>query len=368
MALIEKKDKQTILDVVLENTGAISSLFDFIEANNLSSLEIPTGKYIATPELNPSVVSFFKSINAKSNIFPITTNTPPFIPTGGDIHLFNSDLSIDEVISAPADRELLDVTITIKNSANETITTESLAAAVDGTVTAPDGTVVLKRINGTVIDSPTVKSGSTIDKTITNSTVIVRNSANTIIGNYSVNAQTTLHTVMADKTFTVRRSDATIINTIPIVTGVDGGFYVNDSIVSIKNTLGALLTTQSVRAAASIDKVLSNISFTDSDGTVSSIPAGVNVTATPQIKTALIKGLFAIGRDTMETLIIDSDNAGTYTSITDDGASGTITLSKNGGAFGAFSNPLVLVTSDTLVVKRTVTTSIGYFKLIGSYV
>ena len=70
----------------------------------------------------------------------------------------------------------------------------------------------------------------------------------------------------------------------------------------------------------------------------------------------------------METLKIDSDNAGTYTSITDNGASGSITLSKNGGAFVAFSSPLVLASTDTLVVKRTVTTAVGDFKLIGTYV
>jgi hypothetical protein len=85
-------------------------------------------------------------------------------------------------------------------------------------------------------------------------------------------------------------------------------------------------------------------------------------------KTVFIKGLFKAGNDTMETLTIDVDNAGTYTSITDDGGSGSITLSKNAGAFAAFSNPLVLANTDTLVVKRTTSTSAGFFKLTGTYV
>jgi hypothetical protein len=84
-------------------------------------------------------------------------------------------------------------------------------------------------------------------------------------------------------------------------------------------------------------------------------------------KEVFIKGLFKSGSDTMETLTIDTESAGTFTSISDDGGSGTITLSKNGGAFAAFLSPLVLVNTDTLVVKRTITTNAGFFKLIGTY-
>jgi hypothetical protein len=88
----------------------------------------------------------------------------------------------------------------------------------------------------------------------------------------------------------------------------------------------------------------------------------------PQPKDIFIKGLFKASSDTMETLTIDADSAGTYTSISDDGSSGSITLSKNGGAFAAFSSPLALVATDTLDVKRTVDTAAGFFKLTGTYV
>jgi hypothetical protein len=94
--------------------------------------------------------------------------------------------------------------------------------------------------------------------------------------------------------------------------------------------------------------------------------AGRTVTITLP-KEVFIKGIFGSANDTMETLTIDADNAGTYTSITDDGGSGAITLSVNGGAFAAFSSPLVLVATDTLVVKRATTGSIGFYKLEGTY-
>jgi len=109
------------------------------------------------------------------------------------------------------------------------------------------------------------------------------------------------------------------------------------------------------------------------DGTNPVIPNNVSVVGrtvtveVPQPKDIFIKGIFKASSDTMETLTIDADSAGTYTSITDDGSSGSITLSKNGGAFAAFSSPLALVATDTLVAKRTVDSAVGFFKLTGTY-
>lgn len=80
-----------------------------------------------------------------------------------------------------------------------------------------------------------------------------------------------------------------------------------------------------------------------------------------------LKGVFASDNDTMETLTIDADNAGTYTSITDDGSSGDITLDINGGGDNAFINPTVLGIGDTLLVKRTITTANGFYKITGTF-
>ena len=105
------------------------------------------------------------------------------------------------------------------------------------------------------------------------------------------------------------------------------------------------------------------------DGTNPVTPNDVTVvgnTVTIEVPVnVFIKGFFESGNDTMSTLTIDADNAGTYTSITDDGGSGSISLSKNGGAFAAFSSPLILVATDTLVAKRTVTTNAGFYKITG---
>jgi hypothetical protein len=80
-----------------------------------------------------------------------------------------------------------------------------------------------------------------------------------------------------------------------------------------------------------------------------------------------LRFLFATGDDTSLTHIVDADSAGTYTTITDDGGSGTITVSINGGAFGAFSNPTTLVATNTIAVKRTTYSAAGWVKITGTY-
>ena len=110
-----------------------------------------------------------------------------------------------------------------------------------------------------------------------------------------------------------------------------------------------------------------DISFTDSDGTVIPKPANTDIIATPSANDIFLKGIFEASITDMPQLLIDTDTAGTFTSITDDGSSGTITLSINGGAYAVFSSPLVLVDSDTLDVKRTVSTATGNYKLTGTF-
>jgi hypothetical protein len=60
------------------------------------------------------------------------------------------------------------------------------------------------------------------------------------------------------------------------------------------------------------------------------------------------------------------DSAGTYDTETTDGSSGTITYSVNGGAFetlAAKGGSITLADTDTLDVKRTVSSAAGFFKL-----
>lgn len=60
---------------------------------------------------------------------------------------------------------------------------------------------------------------------------------------------------------------------------------------------------------------------------------------------------------------VDATTAGTYTALTSDGASGTLTFSKNGAAFAAIGAGITLAAGDTIRARRTVTTASGWVRL-----
>jgi hypothetical protein len=96
-------------------------------------------------------------------------------------------------------------------------------------------------------------------------------------------------------------------------------------------------------------------------------PTQQSSTTIVELKTLLLVFTFDSAEAETSLYTIDALSAGVFTSIDDDGSSGTITISKNGAAYAAFSNPLTLVATDTIQVKRTVTTAAGTATLTGTY-
>jgi hypothetical protein len=134
--------------------------------------------------------------------------------------------------------------------------------------------------------------------------------------------------------------------------------------IVVENSLGTTLGSK-----VGTDWQIADITVTDSDGTTSSVAAGVNVTCTPQVKSLTAYFNIHAISSTTDLITVDANNllAGTYTATTDDGASGTITFSINGAAYAAFTNPTTLALTDTIRIQRTVTTADGWVKLTGTY-
>lgn len=82
-------------------------------------------------------------------------------------------------------------------------------------------------------------------------------------------------------------------------------------------------------------------------------------------KDVFIKGIFAPSENQLQSLTIDADNAGTYTTLTQDGGSGTITFEINSTPA---TLPFTLSVADVLDVFRTTNTSLGHYKITGTYV
>lgn len=80
--------------------------------------------------------------------------------------------------------------------------------------------------------------------------------------------------------------------------------------------------------------------------------------------TTVIRAEFAEDTLAMPLLTITSDNEGIYTSMSQDGASGSISYEKNGSPA---SLPITLVATDTLLIERTVDSADGWVRLSGTH-
>ena len=61
---------------------------------------------------------------------------------------------------------------------------------------------------------------------------------------------------------------------------------------------------------------------------------------------------------------ITADEAGAYNTYTPTGTNGTITFSNNGSGFAALSGAITLVAGQVLIVRRTITTSLGWTRWV----
>jgi hypothetical protein len=265
-----------------------------------------------------------------------------------------------------------DSVITLNNTVPTLISTTNVKATDPATIVAPDATVEVNGDNS----FPTIPSGGSVNIGVenTNGAPVGAFDSNTnswVIGDATFNLDNTsgatlfLGSIAAGDNETIIAPDGDIENSDATYTASveSGGVLVLPDQTIEVNTVneGSIPSVGTIE----IDITDGTNPVTPDDVTISGRTITIEV---PQPKDIFIKGLFAANNDTMETLTIDADSAGTYTSISDDGSSGSITLSKNGGAFAAFSSPLALVATDTLDVKRTVDTAAGFFKLTGTYV
>lgn len=121
---------------------------------------------------------------------------------------------------------------------------------------------------------------------------------------------------------------------------------------------GAFLTKPSVK-----NQDIELVDTSDAPITPDSVVGNKIVVDIP--KDVFIKGIFAASESQLQSLTIDADNAGTYTTLTQDGGSGTITFEINSTPA---TLPFTLSVADVLDVFRTTDTSLGHYKITGTYV
>lgn len=215
-----------------------------------------------------------------------------------------------------------DTQIVLKDNEGNILSTNDFPSCDYNELIAPSAHLLIKKSNGYNIVDLNLLSGSDTNQTISDSVITLKDSANATISTTNVQATETVN-----------------------ITAPDGAITVNGSSVGGVKSNGT--RTLLVKL----------------NGTNSGVYDGIN-TINVTDKNLFIKGIFKTANEAMDQLIVDSESAGTYTSTTNDGSSGTITFRKNGSTI---SLPFTLAVNDTLDVSRSVTTSNGWFKLVGTY-
>lgn len=194
---------------------------------------------------------------------------------------------------------------------------------------------------------PTVPEGDTVaqvydvmtpaQQDLFDVTVQLRDSAGNNIGSADVYpAGTTTTKTAPDGSVTIQNSVPTTLHTVAVKSNGTATQSIADSTAVIKNLNGTTIKTEFIPATVS-----------------------ENITAPIPLKF----GWGAGDADTLTWTVTD-DEAGTYGTYTQDGSSGTITYSKNGGGFVAVSGAISLAVADTIIVRRTTTTNAGFSRWV----
>ena len=139
-----------------------------------------------------------------------------------------------------------------------------------------------------------------------------------------------------------------------------------DASYNVVNSTPTVLASGTIASGASADIPIPDITFTDSNGTVSSVPAGVDIVASAQIKD-LFWELNFNGTDDVIFIPATVNNVGTLTSGTGSNV-GTITVSTDGVTYGALSFPFTPVAATIYYFKRSTVTVTGSYTMTGTYV
>jgi hypothetical protein len=233
----------------------------------------------------------------------------------------------------------------------------------DLTIVAPDGSAVLKDTANNTISTTPIASGATENITAPNATAVLKNTANTTLSTTNIRSNASQDISAPDAIAVLKDTAGNTILSENIPSNVSEDITAPDGTINVINSASAPIQTETVRSGQTKSATIGNVSWTDSDGSAESTPYGDAIVCTAQIKTLNNKSIFAASNDTV-TYTADADQVGTITSHTDDGSSGTFTVTINATPV---SLPYSIALNDVVVIVRTITTGAGFFRQTGTY-
>lgn len=233
-------------------------------------------------------------------------------------------------------------TAVLKNSANTTISTTEIASGASANISAPDATAVLKNTAGTTITTNPIPSNVSEDMTAPDATAVLKNTAGTTLTTEAIPSNTSEDLTAPNATMVLRNTLNTILASTGLVSGISTNVIAPDATAVVKDQHGNTLDTEAIPSNVSEDIVIT----------------------LPQLLELFFA--FTAGTDT-SALATNTGTTWTLTALAQDGSSGTITVSINGGSYAAFSNPTSVTNGQTVQVKRTSTASAGSVTITGTY-
>ena len=180
MQRIKHDSDQNIFDVVLQNTGVISSLFEFMKANKLTELNLQNeALYNTTHIVKKDVVDFFSRLKTAKRLVPSTSDLAPFQPpvNNEQVRVRNTSLSFDLTVTAPAIVNLEDITVRLNDSEGSMFSGSIWPSAENIEINLNDVEIQLLNSENLVIDNVLVKvSGDAITLQDNNITINVEDS------------------------------------------------------------------------------------------------------------------------------------------------------------------------------------------------
>lgn len=148
-------------------------------------------------------------------------------------------------------------------------------------------------------------------------------------------------------------------NTTSSKTAPDGSIQLKDS---AGNNIGSPVNVRSNQTGLTVTAPDGTVVVKNLNGTTLGSPTVKSNGSTNYTAPIPLKFGWGAGNSDTLTWTVTDDEAGTYSTYTNDGGSGTLTYSKNGGAFAALSGSITLAVGNTVVVRRTITTNAGWSK------
>lgn len=246
------------------------------------------------------------------------------------------------------------------NTLSEEISQTEILAEATSDITAPNATYRVLNLAGAVLASGSIPSNKAQDITINIATYTysITDSASGVL--YSGNITENL--IKAIQDCNIENSNGSYTASIL----AEDGLVLPDVTINAVNSDLTELASSVVASVQDATLNIPDITFTDSNGTTSSVPAGVDIVASAQIKD-LFWELNFNGTDDVIYIPATTNNAGTLTSGSGSNV-GTVTVSTDGVTYGALSFPFTPTATTTYYFKRSTATVSGIWTMIGTYV